>query len=341
MMAGFSRWRTVAYVMIAAGFVLAPFAIYPMFLMKVLTTALFVVAFNLLFGFGGLLSFGHTAFYGTSAYFTGFFLKLFGFEPLLSLVGGVLVGTALGSVFGLLAIRRSGIYFAMVTFALAELVYFTALRADVFTGGEDGLTAVPRGELLGIIDLSNQLTMYYFVLLVCAGAFLFSVRIVRSPFGQILKAIRQHEDRAISLGIRVARARWILFVLSAFLASVAGGLKVMAFQVASLSDVHWITAGHVVLMALVGGVGTLTGPIVGAFLVNGMEEYLAFLGEWVTPLIGVVFVLCVMIFRRGIMGEMPAMTAALRRRLLDRRAAKRPALVPEPESAAAASREGG
>jgi branched-chain amino acid transport system permease protein len=288
--------------LVAAG-LLAPLFIYPVFLMKALCFAIFACAFNLLFGFGGLLSFGHSAFFGGAAYITGYVVKIWGFTPELGLLTGIAAGAALGLVFAVLATRRQGIYFAMITFGLAQMVYFVALQLP-FTGGEDGLQTVPRRALFGVIDLSSNLSMYYFVLIVFLSVLAAIWRIVHSPFGQVLHAIRDNEQRAISLGYRVHHYKILVFVLSAAFAGLAGGLKCLVFGIATLTDVYWHTSGEVVLMTILGGVGTMLGPVVGAALVVGIQNYFAELGAWVTMIQGAIFVIVVMAFRRGIVGEL-------------------------------------
>ena len=280
----------------------APFGLYPIFLMKALCFALFASAFNLLLGYGGLLSFGHAAFFGGAAYVAAHVVKVLGWPPELGLIAGTAVAAAMGVVFGWLAIRRQGIYFAMVTLALAQMMYFVALEAK-FTHGEDGIQAVPRGKFLGLLDLSDTYSMYYFVLVIFILAFWLIYRTIHSPFGQVLKAIRENEPRAISLGYRVDHYKLLAFTLSAALAGLAGSLKALVFQLASLTDVDWRMSGQVVLMTLVGGVGTVFGPLVGAFILVTMENYLAQFGSWVTVIQGVIFVVCVLTFRKGVVGE--------------------------------------
>ena len=289
---------------------IAPFVVYPTFLMKVLCFALFASAFNLLLGFAGLLSFGHAAFFGGSAYICAALSKNFGLTPELSILAGALFAGLLGLLFGSLSIRRSGIYLTMITLALAQLVFFFALQFN-FTGGEDGLQGVPRGKLLGLIDLSDNLTMYFFVFAVFSFFFWVIHRTVHSPFGQILNAIRDNEPRAISLGYDVARYKLMAFVLSAGIAGVAGAMKTLVFQLASLTDVHWHMSGEVVLMTLLGGLGTILGPAVGALIIVTLENELADkVGPWVTVIMGVIFVVCVMAFRRGLVGELLALRKA-------------------------------
>lgn len=290
----------------------APFFVYPVFLMKVLCFALFACAFNLLLGYGGLLSFGHAAYYGSAAYIAAHSIKQWGFTPELGLIAGALTGTLLGLVFGWLAIRRTGIYFAMITLALAQMIYFFALQAP-FTGGEDGIQAVPRGHLFGLINLRPDLTLYYFVLAIFLFGFFVVYRTIHSPFGQVLKAIRENEARAISLGYHTDRFKLATFVLSATLAGLAGATTVLVFQLASLTYVHWQMSGEVVLMTLLGGMGTVIGPVVGAFLVVFLQTYLAPFGAWLTIILGVIFVICVLTFRRGIVGEALAFIEARRR----------------------------
>jgi branched-chain amino acid transport system permease protein len=279
----------------------APFLLYPVFLMEALCFALFACAFNLLIGYVGLLSFGHAAFFGSAAYVTAHAVKVWGLPPEIGILAGTAVAGLLGLVFGWLAIRRQGIYFAMITLALAQMIYFVALQAR-FTGGEDGIQAVPRGRLFGVIDLGDTLTMFYFVLASFLIGFAIIVRAIHSPFGQVIKAIRENEPRAVSLGYDADRFKLLAFVLSAALSGVAGALKSLVFQLASLTDVQWTMSGEVVLMTLVGGLGTILGPIVGAFLLTAMQHYLAQLGSWVTVVQGVIFVFCVLVFRRGIVG---------------------------------------
>ena len=285
---------------------LAPMVVYPVLLMKVLCYALFACAFNLLLGYTGLLSFGHAAFFGTSAYVAGHALKVWGFPTEIGLLVGMLASTVLGYVFGSLAIRRQGIYFAMVTLALAQMIYFYFLQAP-FTGGEDGLQGVPRGKLLGFIDLSNDHNLYYFVLAIFVFAFWLIYRTINSPFGQILKAIRENEPRAISLGYDVNKYKLLAFVLSASLAGLAGATKLLVFRFATLSDAYWHTSGEVVLMTLLGGLGTVFGPVVGAGVIITLQDELSDkVGSWVTVIMGVIFVVCVLAFRRGIVGEAAA-----------------------------------
>ncbi|CAM3688612.1 branched-chain amino acid ABC transporter permease [Polynucleobacter brandtiae] len=295
------KWVYAVLVLLSLIFPFQEF-IYLVFAMKVLCFALFACAFNLLLGFTGLLSFGHAAFFGTSAYITAYLCKEIGLSPELAILLGVLSSAVLGFLIGSLAIRRQGIYFAMVTLALSQMVYFLAVQLP-FTGGEDGIQGVPRGMLFGFIDLKNDVTMYYFVLAVFLGGFALILRTVHSPFGQVLKAIRENEPRAISLGYNVDRFKLISFVLSAALAGLAGSLKTLVFQLATLTDVHWHMSGEVVLMTLLGGVGTILGPVLGASIVVGLQNYLANIGSWSTIATGFIFVVCVLAFRRGVVGE--------------------------------------
>jgi branched-chain amino acid transport system permease protein len=294
--------RLLAFIIMVAVLVVAPLYFYPVFLMKALCFALFACAFNLLIGYVGLLSFGHALFFGWASYVAAHTAKVWGLTPELAVLAGTAVAAALGFITGALAIRRQGIYFAMITLALAQMMYFFALQAK-FTGGEDGIQAVPRGHLFGIIDLSNQTAMYAFVLAVFIGAFLLIYRIIHSPFGEVLKAIRENETRAVSLGYKTDQYKLIAFVLSATLAGLAGGTKAIVFQLASLTDVHWSMSGEVVLMTLVGGLGTVFGPVIGAVVIVAMQTYLAEFGQWVTVIQGTIFVACVLLFRRGIVGE--------------------------------------
>ncbi len=293
----------VAFAAMVAILVVAPFFVYPVFLMKALCFALFACAFNLLIGYGGLLSFGHALFFGWAAYVSAHAAKVWGLTPELAILAGTGAAAALGVVAGALAIRRQGIYFAMITLALAQMMYFFALQAP-FTRGEDGIQAVPQGRLLGLIDLSRHSSMYVLVAVVFVLAFLLIYRIIHSPFGEVLKAIRENEPRAISLGYKVDRYKLVAFVLSAALAGLAGAVKALVFQLATLTDVHWTMSGEVILMNLVGGLGTVFGPVVGAVVIVAMQNYLAAFGQWVTIIQGVIFVTCVLLFRRGIVGEL-------------------------------------
>jgi branched-chain amino acid transport system permease protein len=297
-----TRSEPIAFLVMVAALVIAPFYIYPLFLMQVLCFALFACAFNLLIGYVGLLSFGHALYFGWASYLSAHAAKIWGLPPELAILTGAATAAGLGLVAGMLAIRRQGIYFAMITLALAQMMYFFALQAK-FTGGEDGIQAVPRGKLFGVIDLANQTTMYVFVAVVFLAGFLFIYRVIHSPFGEILKAIRENEQRAISLGYRTDRYKLIAFVLSATLAGVAGATKAIAFQIASLTDVHWTMSGEVVLMTLVGGLGTIFGPVIGALIILAMQNYLISLDQWVTVIQGAIFVACVLLFRRGVVGE--------------------------------------
>ncbi len=283
--------------------VAAPFVVYPVFLMKMLCFALFACAFNLLIGYVGLLSFGHALFFGAAGYLAAHAAKVWGLPFELAVLTGTATGALLGLVVGWLAIRRQGIYFAMITLALAQMFYFFCLRAP-FTGGEDGIQAVPRGKLLGVLSLDDNLRMYFVVLAIFLFGFFFVFRVVHSPFGQVLKAVRENEARAVSLGYKSDQYKLIAFVLSAALSGLAGGTKSIVFQLASLTDVHWSTSGEVILMVLLGGLGTVFGPIVGAVVIVCVESYLAQLGGWVTVVQGALFVVCVLAFRRGIIGEL-------------------------------------
>ena len=285
--------------------VAAPFlGLYPVLMMKLLSFALFACAFNPLIGFVGLLSFGHAMFFGGAAYATGHAVKVWGLSPELGVLFGVVVAAGLGLLVGLLAIRRQGIYFAMITMALAQMFYFFTLQAP-FTGGEDGLQSVARGNLFGVIPLGNDLTLYYVILAVFVLAWLFIARIVHSPFGQILKAIRENENRAISLGYDTDRFKLVAFILSAALAGLAGSLKCLVLGFATLSDVYWGTSGSVILMSLIGGIGTLAGPVVGAFIITGLENVLADrVGSWINVILGTIFVVAVLLFRKGLVGTL-------------------------------------
>lgn len=292
--------------------------VYPIFIMKALCFAIFACAFNLLLGYTGLLSFGHAAYFAAAAYSTGWLVRSAGWSPEMGIVAGTLIAAAVGLVVGLIAIRRQGIYFAMVTLALAQMVYFVFLQAP-FTGGEDGLQGVPRGTLFGVLPLADDRVMYYVVLAVFVAVFLAIIRIVHSPFGQVLKAIRENEPRAVSLGYAVDRYKLLAFVLSTAIAGLAGALKTLVLGFATLSDAHWSLSGEVVLMTLLGGMGTFAGPVIGAFTIIGLQNFLADrVGSWVTVIIGGIFVACVVAFRRGFVGEA---LAWMQRRKLERAAA--------------------
>ena len=293
------------FIGLAAVVLLAPFLVYPIFAMKVLCFALFASAFNLLLGYVGLLSFGHAAFFGMASYISAHAARVWGWTPEIAILSGTVVSALIGLVFGALAIRRQGIYFAMITLALAQMVYFFALQIP-FTGGEDGIQAVPSGRLFGVIDLANDTILYYVVAVIFMAGFLFIYRVVHSPFGHVLKAIRENETRAISLGYAVNRYKLVVFVLSAALSGLAGATKAIVFQLASLTDVHWTMSGDVILMTLIGGVGTIIGPFVGALILVGMTNDLASFGAWVTVIEGLVFVACVLLFRHGIVGVLSA-----------------------------------
>jgi branched-chain amino acid transport system permease protein len=315
--------KKIGYLIAFAIALAAPFVGYPVFLSKLLCFALFASAFNLLIGFTGLLSFGHAAFFGMSGYVAGNAIKMWGWPVELGLLAGVVAGALIGLVMGALAIRRQGIYFSMITLALAQMVYFGALRAGEFTGGEDGLQGVPRGKLLGVIDLANDTTLYFVVLGICVLAFMLIVRTVHSPFGQVLKAIKENEPRAISLGYDVDKYKLLAFVLSAALAALAGASKTLVLGFETLTDVHWTMSGLVILMTLVGGMGTLAGPMLGAIIIIALEnklgdwgtslanvtgiEWFNTIGEAVNMVVGLIFIICVLLFRRGIIGEFVAL----------------------------------
>lgn len=313
--------KKIGYGLFLAAALVAPFFFYPVFLMKMLCFALFASAFNLVFGYAGLLSFGHAAFFGSAGYIAGHALKEWGVPPEIGLVAGTLAGAAIGWVMGVLAIRRQGIYFTMITMAIAQFIYFLCLQFP-FTGGEDGLQGVPRGKMFGFIDISNDLTLYFVVLAIFVAGIALIVRTVHSPFGQVLKAVKENEPRAISLGYDVNKYKLLAFVISAALAGLAGSTKTLMLGFATLSDVHWSLSGLIVLMTLVGGLGTIAGPIVGAFVIVILEsklgdigtflanvttiEWFRSLGESVNIVIGVIFIVCVLAFRRGIVGEFMA-----------------------------------
>jgi branched-chain amino acid transport system permease protein len=297
------RHHYIALGVMVGFFALAPLVVYPVFLMKAMCFALFACAFNLLLGYVGLLSFGHAMFFGSAGYAAAHAAKVWGFTPELAILFGVLVASALGLAMGFLAIRRQGIYFAMITLGFAQMLYFFCLQAK-FTGGEDGIQAVPRGHLLGVLDLDNTAALYAFVLAIFVFGFLTIYRTIHSPFGQILKAIRENEARATSLGYKTDHYKLIAFTLSAALAGLAGGTKAIVFQLASLTDVHWTMSGEVVLMTLLGGLGMVYGPVVGALIIVTVESYMAQLGPWVTVVQGATFVVCVLAFRQGAVGEL-------------------------------------
>jgi branched-chain amino acid transport system permease protein len=295
-------WGVALAVLVAAPFI----GLYPVFVMKALCYAIFACAFNLLLGFTGLLSFGHAAYLGSAAYATGWLIRTAGWPPELGVLAGMVVGAGFGLIVGLIAIRREGIYFAMITLAMAQMIYFVCLQAP-FTGGEDGLQGVQRGKLLGMFSLQSDLALYFVILAVFVAVFLFVMRVVHSPYGQVLKAIRENEPRAISLGYDVNRYKLLAFVLSTAIAGLAGSLKTLVLGFATLSDAHWSLSGEVVLMTLLGGMGTFAGPVIGAFTIIGLQDYLADrVGSWVTVIIGVIFVVCVLAFRRGLIGELSA-----------------------------------
>ncbi len=312
-------YKKYGYLIAFAIAVAAPFVGYPVFLAKLLCFALFACAFNLLIGFTGLLSFGHAAFYGGAGYVAGNAMKMWGWPVELGILAGVAAGGLIGLVMGALAIRRQGIYFSMITLALAQMVYFGALRAGEFTGGEDGLQGVPRGKLLGVVDLANDTNLYFFVLGICVLAFALIVRTVHSPFGQVLKAVKENEPRAISLGYDVDKYKLLAFVLSAALAGLAGATNMLVQGFETLTDVHWTMSGLVILMTLVGGMGTLAGPMLGAIIIIALEnklgdwglsltkltgiEWFNTIGEAVNMVVGLIFIICVLLFRRGIIGE--------------------------------------
>jgi branched-chain amino acid transport system permease protein len=299
---GFTRTQGIAFLLMLAFVVISPFFLYPVFLMKVLCFALFACAFNLLIGYVGLLSFGHAAYFGMGGYLAGHAAKQWGLPPELAILVGGATGAILGLVIGWIAIRRQGIYFAMITLAFAQMVYFFCVQAP-FTGGEDGIQSIPRGRLFGVFDLNSDMTMYWLVAGIFLIGFLLVHRIVHSPFGMVLKSIRENEPRATSLGYRTDDYKLVAFVLSAGLSGIAGGTKAIVFGIATLTDVFWTMSGEVVLMSLVGGLGTIFGPVMGAAVIITMQNYLAEFGAWVTVIQGVIFVLCVLAFRRGIVGE--------------------------------------
>ena len=299
--AAMPRHHAMIFLALLAAGLAGPFFLYPVFLMKVMCFALFASAFNLLLGYTGLLSFGHAAYFGGASYVAAHAAKVWGVAPEIAILAGTLAAAILGLAIGALAIRRQGIYFAMVTLAFAQMVFFFALQAP-FTGGEDGIQAVPRGMLFGLVDLRSDFTLYFVVLAITLGGILAVHRIIHSPFGQVLKAIRENEPRAISLGYRVNRYKLATFVLSATLAGLAGATKAIVFQLASLTDVHWAMSGEVVLMTLIGGVGTVFGPLLGAAVIVAMQNYLAAFGAWVTIIQGIIFIVCVLLFREGIVG---------------------------------------
>jgi len=294
--------KTVMYALLLAALLVAPFVGYPIFLMTCLCFALFASAFNLLIGFTGLLSFGHAMFFGFAAYISGHAAKVWGLSPELAVLAGTLSATVIGWVVGTLAVRRQGIYFAMVTLALSQMIYFFCVQAP-FTFAEDGIQSIPRGKLFGVMDMSGDVPMYYFVLAMFLIGFALIHRTIHSPFGQVLKSIRENEPRALSLGYDVDRYKLVAFVISATLAGLAGATKCLALGLATLTDVSWQMSGEVVLMTLLGGMGTILGPSLGAAIIITMQNYLSDLGSWVTIIMGVTFVVCVLAFRRGIVGE--------------------------------------
>jgi branched-chain amino acid transport system permease protein len=303
---GFTRAQGIALLIMVAALIACPYFLYPQFLMKLLCFALFACAFNLLIGYVGLLSFGHAAYFGMGSYVAAHAAKVWGLTPELAILLGGVTGAGLGLVFGWIAIRRQGIYFAMITLALAQMIYFVCVQVP-FTHGEDGIQAIPRGAFLGLVDLRADMSLYWFIAGLFLLGFLLIHRVINSPFGQVLTAIRENEPRATSLGYRTDDYKLVAFVLSAGIAGIAGGAKAITVGIATLTDVHWSMSGEVVLMTLLGGLGTLFGPVVGAAAVVGMQTYLAPFGAWVTVIQGCIFVLCVLAFRAGIVGELARM----------------------------------
>ena len=298
------RDEMVVFVVMALLLASVPFTgVYPFFVMQALCFALLACAFNLLIGYGGLLSFGHAMFMGTAGYCSAHALKVWALPPELGILVGIAAAFGLSLITGYISIRRQGIYFSMITLALSQLLYFIYLQAP-FTHGEDGIQGIPQGRMFGLLDLSKPTVLYYVVLAGFLAGFLLIYRIINSPFGEVLKAIRENEARAISLGYKTDRYKLVAFVLSATFAGFAGATKAIVFQLASLTDVDWPMSGEVVLMALVGGLGTIFGPVAGSFVIIAMQNYLAQAGQWVTVIQGVVFVICVLLFRRGIIGEL-------------------------------------
>jgi branched-chain amino acid transport system permease protein len=305
-LAGATRVRTIALILLVLALAVAPLGLHPSFLMKAMCFAIFACAFNLLLGYVGLLSFGHAAFFGLASYVSAHAAKSWGLTPELAILLGTLGATLLGAVFGFIAIRRQGIYFATITLALAQLVYFVCVQTPSFTGGEDGVHSVPRGALFGLIDMKSDSAMYVLVSVLFVASMIFIFRIIDSPFGQVLRAIRDNETRAISMGYRVNTYKLIAFTISAGLAGLAGALKAIVAQVASLTDVYWATSGEPIVMTLVGGLGTVMGPALGAMVFMGLQTYLSHLRSWVIFVQGAVFFLCVLFFRSGVMGLLPA-----------------------------------
>jgi branched-chain amino acid transport system permease protein len=303
-MFGFSKAQLIAFAVLVLAVVVAPFVFYPIVVMQVMCYALFAMGANLLMGSVGLLSLGQSAFFGLGGYVCGYLVQTTGLTPELGIIAGGAAGAALGVVFGWLVIRRQTIYFAMITLALAQIVYFFAVQDINFTGGENGIQGIPRSALFGKLSLNNDLAMYVVVAIIFLAGFLFVHRIVHSPFGQVVKAIRENEPRAISLGYKAEQYKWIIFILAAGLAGVAGATKAMVMGIETLSDVGATTSGLVVLMVLLGGIGTIFGPVVGALIVVGMQFYLSQFGAWVVVIQGGIFMACVLVFRRGVIGEL-------------------------------------
>jgi branched-chain amino acid transport system permease protein len=303
-MFGFSRAQLIGFVVLVLAVVVGPFVLYPIFLMQVMCFALFAMGANLLMGSIGLLSLGQAAYFGLGGYVCGYLVQTTGLTPEIGILAGGLAGTALGVVFGWLVIRRQTIYFAMITLALAEIVYFVSVQDTNFTGGENGIQGIPRSALFGQFSLNNDLAMYALVAIIFLAGFLFVHRIVHSPFGQVVRAIRENEPRAISLGYKVEHYKWIIFIIAAGLAGVAGATKAMVMGIETLTDVGAAASGLVVLMVLLGGIGTIFGPVIGALVVVAMQYYLSQFGAWVTVIQGVIFMLCVLVFRRGVVGEL-------------------------------------
>jgi branched-chain amino acid transport system permease protein len=303
-MFGFSRAQLIGFVILLVVVIGAPFVVYPITAMQVMCFALFAMGANLLMGSVGLLSLGQAAYFGLGGYVCGYLVQTIGFTPELGIIAGGLAGAALGTVFGWLVIRRQTIYFAMITLALAQIVYFVSVQDTGFTGGENGIQGIPRSALFGQLSLSNDKAMYALVAVIFLAGFLFVHRVVHSPFGQVVKAIRENEPRAISLGYKVEQYKWIIFIIAATLAGVAGATKAMVMGIETLTDVGAAASGLVVLMVLVGGIGTIFGPVIGALIVVAMQYYLSSFGAWVTVIQGVIFMACVLVFRRGLIGEL-------------------------------------